>query len=145
MKALITGLLLTLSIGASAVQIEVYSNVHNQSKHDVSIDNLGFVVNAELGRAAVEFLLWDDSDSGDYKTIVQTVDDLYFDQATGNVMYNNTVCATTRVRRRVIFGRKVKVSKTGACKFNVIKDKVSIDDGFRIKRKNRISVYMNIR
>ena len=142
MKALITGLLLTLSIGASAAQIEVYSNVHNQSKYDVYIDNLGFVVNAELGRAAVEFLLWDDSY---YKTVVQTVDDLYFDQATGNVMYNNTVCATTRSRRRVIFGRKIKVYKTGACKFNVIKDKVSVDNGLRIKRKNRISVYMNIR
>lgn len=143
MKGLITGLLLVLSIGASAAQIEVHSIIHNKWAEDVDIEYTKLVVNALRGRAAVQFTFSDYSDEAQYKDIIKTLDGLYFDQATGDVMYNNITCATTKVKRG-FFGTKRKISPTGSCTFRVVADKASIDNGFRVKQKNRLTLYMDV-
>ncbi len=146
MKTLFTALLLTLSIGASALEVEVYSNVYGGSKYDADIDLNGYAINPALGRAAVKLLLWDnrDDDGGNYDYITQTVNSLYYNKSTQNIMYGSTICAETRIKRGVL-GRKRKIYKTGNCTFSVRKSKVSVDNGFRIKTKNKVTLYMNIK
>lgn len=145
MKSLIASLLLTLSLGATAAQVTVYSDVHNFSASDVDITDQKFAVNPALGRTAVKFLLWDntDDDGGNYDYKTEVVPGLNFDQATQNVMYQGVVCATTKVKNG-IFGSKLKIYSTGNCTFSIVKEKVSVDDGFRLRTKNKISLLMNV-
>lgn len=148
MKTLITGLLLTLSIGASALEVEVYSKTHNKKRNDFNIQNERFKVNPRSEAVTIEFTLWSfdrtDEDGGFDTTIKRSLDGLYFERSSGDILYNNTVCATTRLKRG-IFGTKRKIYLTGRCTLNAIKDSTFDNNRFGgVNVKNRIGLYMDV-
>ena len=136
-------LLFFVLLGSSLCSFAGETLIHEKQSYkydEWSLFRTQYRVNPTLGRAWVELELveQDLTDDGDWETVRVKVPGMYLDSSTGDIVMNNTVCATTDMR-----SNKIMIYPTGDCEFNQVKDKVQVDDGFNLKTKRRLRVYLN--
>jgi hypothetical protein len=132
---------------ANARLINVASNI--QADSDLSADDTYFIVDKDLGRAAIKISFssddFDDSESYDEQIFV--VQGLYFDKhigKRGSVVYKSnskvTICAEAK-RTLGIFPR---LKETGNCKIQLDQRTNTIDNGWEVNEEKVYSLQMNI-
>ena len=138
MKKLLAMTLLTLStLTMAAETVVIHSKIYRKND-EWQLDRTRFRVNPSMGRAWVFAEMSDIPNSNfdtsyDDKSIAVT--GMSFNQATGDIIYNGVVCATTKSS-----GRKIKIYPTGKCRIGSFEEKVQIDNGFNMIRKNRLNI-----
>lgn len=148
MRNVLLVLLLTLSTAALAKEIKVYSE---KLDFDEDLVDARFALNADMGRAWVEFdIEEDDGEDYWYEEKRAKVIGLTFDKSTQEIIYTDTksrtVCATTEVKRRRITGRLVRyIRLTGNCYFDYRTESVVEDDGFDTRRVSKDILYLIIK
>jgi hypothetical protein len=144
-KILILISILTIPISVLATEIKIASE--RLTYEEVLVD-AKFSVNANAGRAWVEYEVYGDDGEDDWYTDKRVkVEGLVFDKNTSSIIITNgaeeIVCATTSTRSRRIFRGSVRIIKsTGACLFKVRKERIAVDDGYRVVMKKVDSLYL---
>jgi hypothetical protein len=141
MKILVLGLTLMLSAVAQAVEIKIL----DIPEWPGSTVNSKFEFNKELGRAWVEIEVsrgsGEDSSSDFYRT---KVEGLFFDILTSSVVIEHQglliECAQVSMRGRSIF--RIERIKNTNCEFTSKVVTVLVDDGFEIKKRYRLQVFL---
>lgn len=135
MKSILFIALLTSTLFATEVHLKSFRH-----QYDFSYDP-EFMINKDLGRAWVNVLEIDDSDNED------TWENDHFVKVEGlklegsNIVYNDTVCATVTTRGWRIFRHDV-IRLTNKCYFETRKEVVSYDDGFYVRKKTMVRVFL---
>ncbi|MBD66881.1 MAG: hypothetical protein CME62_16885 [Halobacteriovoraceae bacterium] len=133
-------MLLTLSLSVFATESVILTKTYN--KNDKwELYRTQYKVNTDLGRAWFKIELADMSpfDDLDYQDARVMPEGMYFDQATGDIMINDTVCATTKSSRRYL-----KIYPTGNCEVRGEERKVQIDDGYNIITKKQLNIILTV-
>lgn len=144
-RLLLVVAVMSLSTTLFAKEIKIASE---KLGYDEELVDAKFVINAEMGRAWVEYdIMEDDGEDEWYKEKRVKVTGLSFDKTTGNIVYKDTdtsvVCVTTTIRTRRITGTIVRIlTNTGACYFDYRREYEIVDDGFELKRKLRDTLYL---
>jgi hypothetical protein len=101
-----------------------------------------FMVNKDLGRAWVNIVSWDDSDydADSYDHFVK-VEGLRLEGS--DIVYNDTTCATVTTRGWRIFSHEV-IKMTDKCRFTKKKVKVDYDDGFYVRKRTKMRVFLEV-
>lgn len=138
MKTLIAALILSISASAMASQTTILTKVYPK-KQRWEVYRTQFKVNPELGRAWFKVELADMTPNRDlnYQDVRVKVPGMSFNKATGDIVINGTVCATTKTTRRYL-----KIYPTGKCKVSGIERQISVDDGFNIIIKKKLDVIL---
>lgn len=146
MKNLILSIALTFSSIAAADSVKIFE-VRNSSVN-VNHVSSNFVVNEEMGRAWVNVTLKDHRfDDIDYDHHRVKVAGLSMNaEKTAIVLEQDGAlvdCATVTSKGGV-FGRKLIIRPTGRCSFETKAALVEFDNGFEIRKRRMIQVYMNV-
>lgn len=148
MKKLIACLALVASTATLADSIKIFElQSRRYSPRDVSVV---YKLNPELGRAWVNVELTDmRGDDIDYDTHRVLVEGMSMNaEKTAVVMEANgrqVDCATVTPKTGR-FGRSLLIiNPTGACEFETKIVKRDVDDGFEIKSKTFVQVYLNLK
>lgn len=138
MKALIA-LTLLLTFNAFSAEILLKSFRYD---NDLSYEPT-FMINKDLGRAWVNVEEVDDSDNEDtyYNDHFVKVDGLKL--VGSDIVYKDTTCASIYTRGWGIFRREV-IGMTKSCKFKQERVTESYDDGYYMRRRKLVKVYLVI-
>lgn len=150
-RILLIAILVIANVAGASSTFEIYRD------HEWNVDgpykNFQYGVNAELGRAWVEFTFEDatchDSECDRYAKGYAMVKGMYFDRSTENVMVQKdgkeTVCATTMIRR-TWYGGSVRVVKpTGNCTYSTQVIRGYYDNGRTRRLRNKFVLFMTLK
>lgn len=138
MKILVT-LFISLLLHAQSFEVQVVKDLLVDG--DEEFDSVEFVINRELGRAAVEITFAQDyGDDYWYRTERVLIEGLSYDLKAEQVVYNGIVCAQRKTTLKIFS----YLDETGNCLFEIDEYQILADDGWNIKKKNAISVKLII-
>jgi hypothetical protein len=147
-KLLLVLSVMTLSLSAMATEIKVASETLGWNEELVDAK---LVINADMGRAWVEYDIVEDDGEDDWYTEKRAkIDGLSFDATTGSIVLLNgateVVCTTSFVRPRRVTGTLTRfTTNTGACSFKVRKETIVLDNGYEIVKRKVDSLYLVIK
>jgi hypothetical protein len=107
-------------------------------------------VNADLGRAWVVVDGWESDGDPDWDSSFEfrkKIEGMHFDQTTEQIMFNEVVCAETRLKVRRRFGRTLKtriITPTGNCSFSTKMSRELYDSGYETYYVNYYNLILSI-
>jgi hypothetical protein len=144
MKALILSLALLTSLPALASTTLILDLVNSRW----SYDGVSYRINEELGRAWLEVNLSDSgSENTSYRTERVKLEGLRYDAGSQQIVLEQNgelvVCADVRELPRRVFNR-VGIYPTGRCTFSSRRVRLPYDNGFEIRTRRHLQVFMTI-
>ena len=142
MKFLAILILVTASVSSFASESVILTKTY--SKRDSwELFRYQYRLNTNLGRAWFKVEIeneggpHDDLEWEDHRVMPEG---MVYDQATGEVRINDTICATTRQGRR-----SIKIYPTGRCVLTDRNTTIQVDDGFNINTKKQLQIILELR
>lgn len=139
MKTLLALLTATISASAISAQATILTKVYPKNQK-WEVFRTQYKVNPSMGRAWIKVELADMTPFDDiaYEDQNVKVPGMSFNQATGDIVVNGTVCATSKSTRS-----SIKIYPTGNCKVSSYEERISVDDGFNMITKKKLNVILN--
>ena len=132
-------ILLSLSLLISSTSFAAETPVYEQlaGKYDrITLMFVKYRVDTNTGDAWLRLTIDEEYLDGPTNTEMVSIPGLYFDKASGDIIYRGTTCATT-----VTSGSNINIYSTNKCQTKQTRERVEVIQNGKMKKKTRLSVF----